>query len=89
MRTEHSHRPLDTTDVAEVPFAAHIKKHVKNILVGAVGLVTEAKQANDIVENGEADVVFFAREVLRNIDFPLQAAQELGAAVSPMLQYEL
>lgn len=80
---------LSFADHAELPFAAHVKKNTKNILVGAVGLITEPKQANDIIENGEADVVFFAREILRHIDFPLEAAQDLGAAVSPAQQYEL
>ena len=53
-----------------------------------MGLITDPAQANDIIENGEADIVLFAREVLRHIDFPLDAAQTLGAAVSPMVQYE-
>lgn len=78
----------NVANITEVPFAAHIKKNVPNVLVGAVGLITDPVQANDIIENGEADVVFFAREVLRHIDFPLEAAQTLGAAVSPMVQYE-
>ena len=71
-----------------MPFAAHIKKNVPGILIGAVGLITEPEQANDIIENGDADVVYFARQVLRDIDFPLQAAEALGAAVSPAVQYE-
>jgi 2,4-dienoyl-CoA reductase-like NADH-dependent reductase (Old Yellow Enzyme family) len=71
-----------------VPFAEHIKKNVPGILIGAVGLITEPEQANDILEKGEADVVYFARQVLRNIDFPLQTAEALGVAVSPAVQYE-
>lgn len=74
--------------ILEVPFAAEIKKNVPGLLIGAVGIITEAKEANDIIENGEADVTFFARELLRNIDFPLKAAQELGVAVAPAVQYE-
>lgn len=58
------------------------------LLVGAVGLITDPHQANEIIENGEADVVLFARQVLRDIDFPLEAAQTLGAAVAPAAQYE-
>ncbi|WVQ67672.1 uncharacterized protein L199_005876 [Kwoniella botswanensis] len=72
----------------QLPFAEHIKQNVSNILVGAVGIITEPAQANDIIEEGKADVVFLAREVLRDIDFPLKAALELGAAVSPAVQYE-
>ncbi|RXK36413.1 oxidoreductase [Tremella mesenterica] len=72
----------------QLPFAEHIKKNVKNILVGAVGIITEPEQAEEILENNQADVVLFARQVLRDIDFPLKAAQELGAAISPALQFE-
>ncbi|RSH87413.1 hypothetical protein EHS25_003323 [Saitozyma podzolica] len=72
----------------QVHFASHIKKHVKNILVGTVGIITEAHQAEDILLRGDADVVLLARQVLRDIDWPLEAAQELGAAVAPAVQYE-
>ncbi|WRT66358.1 uncharacterized protein IL334_003313 [Kwoniella shivajii] len=72
----------------QLPFAEHIKKNVKNILVGAVGIITDAHQANDIIEQGKADVVLLAREVLRNVDFPLQSALQLGTAVNPAVQYE-
>lgn len=61
---------------------------MKNILVGAVGLLTDAVQSEDIIANGQADVCLFARELLRNIDFPLKAAEELGVAVAPAVQYE-
>jgi tRNA-dihydrouridine synthase len=71
----------------EVQFAEHIKKAVPDFLIGAVGIITEPEQANDILENGQADIAFFARQVLRDIDFPLRAAQELGVAVNPSLQY--
>jgi 2,4-dienoyl-CoA reductase-like NADH-dependent reductase (Old Yellow Enzyme family) len=71
-----------------VPFAEHLKKNVKNILVGSVGLITDPHQANDILESDQADVVLMARQVLRDIDFPLRAALELGVAVSPAVQYE-
>lgn len=72
----------------QTPFAAHIKKHVPNLLIGAVGIITEPHEANEILEDGEADVIFMARQVLRDIDFPLQAAQDLGVAVAPAAQYE-
>ena len=75
-------------DGAEVPFAAHVRKNVPGLLVSAVGIITESAQANDIIEDGEADVIMIARELLRHIDFPLQAALELGAAVQPAVQYE-
>jgi hypothetical protein len=70
--------------LTEVSFAEHIKKAVPDFLIGAVGIITEPEQANDILEN---DITLFARQVLRDIDFPLRAAQELGVAVNPSLQY--
>lgn len=70
-----------------MPFAEHIKKNVSNLPIGAVGIITEPEQANDIIESGQADVTLFARQILRDIDFPLRAAMELGVAVNPSLQY--
>jgi 2,4-dienoyl-CoA reductase-like NADH-dependent reductase (Old Yellow Enzyme family) len=65
----------------QVPFAERIRRE-SNIFTCAVGLITEAHQANDIVESGRADAVMMAREFLRNPRWPLQAAKELNAEVS-------
>ncbi|MFM1789393.1 MAG: hypothetical protein RLZZ12_742 [Actinomycetota bacterium] len=65
----------------QVPFAEQIRRE-SVIPTCAVGLITEAKQADQIVQNGEADAVMMAREFLRNPRWPLQAAKELGAEVS-------
>jgi len=61
----------------QVEFAARIKKEA-SIKTGAVGLITEAAQANEIVTTGEADLVFFARQMLRDPYFPYRAAHLLG-----------
>lgn len=58
------------------------------ILTGAVGLITEAEQANEIIKTGKADMVFLARELLRDPHFPLRAAHQLGYEVKWPLQYE-
>ncbi|MFD0764064.1 NADPH dehydrogenase NamA [Mucilaginibacter lutimaris] len=71
----------------QVEFAEAIKKNT-NILTGAVGLITEAKQANEIIETGRADMVVMARELLRDPHFPLRAAHELGIEVKWPVQYE-
>jgi 2,4-dienoyl-CoA reductase-like NADH-dependent reductase (Old Yellow Enzyme family) len=71
----------------QVPFASEIKKGA-NILTGAVGMITDAKKANEVVEKGEADVVLLAREMLRNPHWALHAAKELGAKVPSPSQYE-
>lgn len=65
----------------QVPFAERIRRE-SNIFTCAVGLITEAHQANEIVESGRADAVMMAREFLRNPRWPLQAARELNAEVS-------
>jgi 2,4-dienoyl-CoA reductase-like NADH-dependent reductase (Old Yellow Enzyme family) len=56
--------------------------------VSAVGQITDAKQAEEIVASGQVDVVMMARQLLRDPYFPLRAAHELGVAVSWPSQYE-
>ncbi|MCS6837007.1 MAG: NADH:flavin oxidoreductase/NADH oxidase [Anaerolineae bacterium] len=70
----------------QVPFAAQIRREA-GIATGAVGLITEAQQAEAILQAGEADVVLLARELLRQPYWPLQAAQALGADVGWPAQY--
>lgn len=69
----------------QVPFAEEIKKIP--IYTGAVGCITEALQAEKIISNNQADVVFLARELLRNPYWPLQAAKELGIDIEWPNQY--
>lgn len=71
----------------QTPFAATIRQEA-GIAVGAVGLITAPEQAEQIVATGLADVVFLARELLRNPYWPLHAAQKLRAEVPWPLQYE-
>lgn len=70
----------------QVEFADAVRK--TGILTGAVGLITEAKQAEDIISSGQADMVIIARELLRDPHFPLRAAHELNAAIKWPVQYE-
>lgn len=71
----------------QVPFAENVKQEA-GILTGAVGLITSAHQAEEIVKNNQADLVFIARQSLRDAYFPLHAAKELGADVKWPVQYE-
>ncbi len=71
----------------QVEFAEKIRKQA-DILTGAVGLITEAVQANEIIQNGQADIVLLAREMLRDPYFPLRAAHELGQEIKWPVQYE-
>lgn len=70
----------------QVPFAKKIKQEA-NIATGAVGIITEPKQAEAILESGEADLIFIARESLRQPYFPLHAAKNLGDDVEWPVQY--
>ena len=63
----------------QVPFAERVKREV-GIATGAVGLITTAAQAADIVSSGQADCVLLARQMLRDPYFPMHAAQELGVS---------
>jgi 2,4-dienoyl-CoA reductase-like NADH-dependent reductase (Old Yellow Enzyme family) len=70
----------------QVPFAARIRRGA-GIATGAVGMITEPRQAEDILERGEADVIVIAREFLRDPYFPRRAAQELGEKIEAPKQY--
>jgi len=69
----------------QVPFSEAIRK--TGILTGAVGMITTAVQAESILQEDKADLVFLARELLRNPYFPLRAAHELGDDITWPLQY--
>ncbi|GAB3299254.1 NADH:flavin oxidoreductase/NADH oxidase [Hymenobacter tenuis] len=71
----------------QVQFAEQIKRET-GLATGAVGMITEAQQAEHIIASGQADVVLLARESLRDAYFPLHAAHELGADVHWPEQYE-
>jgi 2,4-dienoyl-CoA reductase-like NADH-dependent reductase (Old Yellow Enzyme family) len=60
----------------QVPFATRIRRDA-NIPTAAVGMITQAAQADQIVRNGDADLVLLARESLRDPYFPLHAASEV------------
>jgi 2,4-dienoyl-CoA reductase-like NADH-dependent reductase (Old Yellow Enzyme family) len=70
----------------QVPLAEQVRKE-SGVLAGAVGLITHAKQADEIVHTGKADLVFLAREELRDPYFPLHAARELGVKIPWPKQY--
>ena len=54
---------------------------------GAVGLITDAKQANEIITGGDADLVFLGRELLREPYWALKAQHELGEEPTWPMQY--
>ncbi|KAG5458831.1 MAG: formyl transferase-domain-containing protein, partial [Olpidium bornovanus] len=71
----------------QVPFAEEIKKQA-GIATAAVGLIQDAALAEKVVRSGHADLVFIAREFLRDPGFVLRCAEELGVAIAWPRQYE-
>jgi len=70
----------------QVPLSARVRKEIE-IPTAAVGLITEAEQADTIIADGDADAVFLARVLLRNPSWIRQAADELGATLTHPPQY--
>jgi 2,4-dienoyl-CoA reductase-like NADH-dependent reductase (Old Yellow Enzyme family) len=90
---------VDTSSAANVPkaeipvgpgyqvaLAAQIRRE-SGIATGAVGMITEAAQADQIVRTGQADLVLLARELLRDPYWPLRAATELKQETAWPVQY--
>lgn len=71
----------------QVPFAAQIKEET-GIITGCVGLINTPQQAEEILQNDEADLILIARESLRNPHFPLYAGVVLNDEISWPPQYE-
>jgi len=70
----------------QVPFAAAIKKQT-GMPTGAVGIITNAQQAEEILQQQQADLIIIARELLRDPYFPLHAAKQLGDDIEWPKQY--
>jgi len=81
------HAKIPAAPGFQVPFADRVKNE-GGILSGAVGLITEPHQANEIITSGQADLVLMAREFLRDPYWPLHAAKALGVTVKLPVQYE-
>ncbi|MRX74284.1 NADPH dehydrogenase NamA [Bacillus lacus] len=71
----------------QVNFSDQIRKEA-NIPTGAVGLITTGIQAEEILRNERADLIFVARELLRDPYFARTAANELGEKIEPPVQYD-
>jgi len=70
----------------QVPFAEKVR-HGADIATAAVGFITEAKPADAIVRQGQADVVLLARQLLVDPYWPAHAAKALGHKLTPPNQY--
>jgi len=81
-----AHAKISVGPGYQVPFAARIRREA-NIATGAVGMITDPRQAQKILDDGHADLIIMAREMLRDPYFPRRAAQELGATIRAPDQY--
>lgn len=81
-----SNQKIELKPGYQTHFAADIKKHL-DIPVMAVGLITQAQQAESIISEGQADMVALARAFLYNPRWVWHAAAELGASVTAPSQY--
>lgn len=71
----------------QVPLAAEVRRGA-DVATGAVGLITDAAQAETVIRTGQADLVLLGRELLRDPYWPHRAAAELGAHPFWLPQYE-
>ncbi|MBC7741561.1 MAG: NADH:flavin oxidoreductase/NADH oxidase [Bdellovibrionaceae bacterium] len=70
----------------QVPFSESIRKE-SQIATGAVGLITEAQQAEDILRQGQADIILVGRQFLRDPYFASHAARTLNETINRPKQY--
>jgi len=78
---------ITVSPLYQVPFAEKIKKET-GILTGAVGMITTAQQAEEILTNKKADLIILARQFLRDPYFALHAARELNVDMPWTEQYD-
>ena len=81
-----SHQRIPVAPGYQVPFSSRIRREA-GILTGAVGMITDARQADRIIAEGDADAVLLAREMLRDPRWAQHAAQTLGHEVPWPAQY--
>ncbi|MFD1148713.1 NADH:flavin oxidoreductase/NADH oxidase [Saccharothrix hoggarensis] len=70
----------------QVPFAETVRRKA-DVPTGAVGMITDARQAEQLLADGSADLVLLGRASLRDPYWPLHAARQLGVQVNPPQQY--
>lgn len=80
------HAVIPVGPLYQVGLSARIRNEV-GVPTGAVGLVTDPKEAESIIESGRGDSVMIGRAMLRNPNWPLEAALALNASLSPPPSY--
>jgi 2,4-dienoyl-CoA reductase-like NADH-dependent reductase (Old Yellow Enzyme family) len=80
------HQRISAGPGYQVPFAEAVRG--AGLMTAAVGLITDAEQADAIIRSGRADLVLLARELLRDPYWPLHAARRLGHDAAVPVQYQ-
>lgn len=75
---------IDVFPLYQVPYAEVVRK--AGLPVGAVGLITNGEQAESILQNGQADLIFIGRELLRDPYFAYHAAKQLNEELEPTVE---
>ncbi|WLD91948.1 NADPH dehydrogenase NamA [Alkalihalobacillus sp. AL-G] len=70
----------------QVQYADYLRSKA-NVATGAVGMITSPLHAEEILQNERADLIFLARELLRDPYWPRRAANELNVELAPPKQY--
>lgn len=81
------HQNIPVKENYQVPFAERIKQE-SGLLTGAVGLIKNATQAETILKDQQADLIFIARAYLQNPHLTTQFARDLGVDIDWLPQYE-
>lgn len=83
----NANQKLEVGPLYQVPFAEKVRNEA-NIPTGAVGMITTAEQAEEILQKGRADLIIMARQLLREPYFPLHAAHDMGEDIEWHNQYD-
>ena len=81
------HQKIPVGPLYQVRFAEKVRKEA-GILTAAVGMITTAKQCEEILEQQKADLIIMARQLLREPYFPLHAAHDMNVELTWPDQYE-
>ncbi|EGC31154.1 hypothetical protein DICPUDRAFT_57873 [Dictyostelium purpureum] len=73
----------------QVPFAHQAKQAVSKLLIGAVGIITNGKDAESVLQEEKSDLILVGRAFLKNPQLTYEFAQQLGVVISYIPQYEL
>ncbi|MEE1883805.1 NADH:flavin oxidoreductase/NADH oxidase [Pedobacter flavus] len=81
------HQNIHVKENYQVPFAERIKAET-NLVTGTVGLIKNAQQAETILKEQKADLIFIGRAYLQNPHLTTQFARDLGVDIEWLPQYE-